>query len=151
MTAIRAITVLLLALLATAAVIPRDSIAEQNTDIILFEFSMTNFLDAKTNGDPSFVWTSDGCSKAPDKPQGFDFLPGCYRHDFGYRNYKQQGRFTEDNREKIDNNLKKDLYDVCAKYHGLESFLGVECRGIADLYFDAVRTFGSLDIDIPGL
>jgi hypothetical protein len=151
MTGIRAIIVLVLALLATAAPFPHDPITEQNTDIILFKFSMKEFLDAKAYGDPSFLWSSDGCSKAPDKPQGFNFLPGCYRHDFGYRNYKKQGRFSEANRAKIDQNLKDDLYDVCAKYHGLKSFLGVECRRIADLYFEAVRAFGSLNVDIPGL
>jgi Prokaryotic phospholipase A2 len=49
-------------------------------------------------------WTSDGCSDSPDKPLGFNFVPGCYRHDFGYRNYKKQGRFNETTRKTIDDN-----------------------------------------------
>jgi len=129
-------------LASTAAIIPRETIAEQDTDIILFQFSMQSFLDARKYHDPLFDWSSDGCSDSPDNPEGFNFLPPCERHDFGYRNYKKQGRFTEPNRAKIDANFKKDMYNVCAAYHGLESFLGVECRRIADTYYLAVREFG---------
>ncbi|CAG8492343.1 9526_t:CDS:1 [Paraglomus brasilianum] len=126
-----------------ALVYRRQNTLEQRTDAILFDFSIQDFLNAKAANSPDFDFTDDGCSDAPDHPDGFNFLPGCQRHDFGYRNYKKQGRFTEDNRGKIDNNLKKDLYNECAQYSELKS---VECRRIADIYFNAVRTFGNLDV-----
>jgi hypothetical protein len=79
-------------------------------------------------------WTSDGCSSSPDNPFGFNFAKACYRHDFGYRNYKRQGRFTEPNRLSIDNNFKTDLYTVCNGNWA--------CNRIADIYYAAVREFG---------
>jgi hypothetical protein len=36
---------------------------------------------------------------------GYPFEPGCQRHDFGYRNYKAQGRFTDANKLRIDDNF----------------------------------------------
>jgi hypothetical protein len=79
-------------------------------------------------------WSSDGCSYSPDNPFGFKFLPGCHRHDFGYRNFKKQGRFTEATRLQIDNKFKSDLYNICAGNWA--------CNRTADLYYEAVRKFG---------
>ncbi|GAA3642778.1 hypothetical protein GCM10022267_31750 [Lentzea roselyniae] len=79
-------------------------------------------------------WSSDGCSYSPDNPFGFKFLPTCHRHDFGYRNYKRQGRFSEANRLRIDNNFKSDMYKQCGS--------NWTCRRTADLYYAAVREFG---------
>lgn len=115
------------------------------TDTLLFSSSISTFLSAKARRSPSTLnWTDDGCSNSPDKPSGFNFLPSCQRHDFGYRNYKAQARFTDSNRKRIDDNFKNDLYNECNKYTGLESFKGVACRRIADTYYVAVRTFGGL-------
>lgn len=61
----------------------------------------------------------------------------CYRHDFGYRNFKAQSRFSDANKLKIDNNFKTDLYNQCSS----ESFASV-CRRLADVYYTAVRAFG---------
>ena len=64
-------------------------------------------------------------------------LSSCQRHDFGYRNYKAQSRFTDSNKLRIDNNLKSDLYNQCAT----ESLTEV-CDATADVYYAAVRAFG---------
>ncbi|MFJ2033827.1 phospholipase [Streptosporangium sp. NPDC087985] len=117
---------------------------QQKTDEFLFNVSIEVFLSnraAQPYGD-QLDWSSDGCSWAPDKPEGFNFLPSCQRHDFGYRNYKRQGRFNEDVRGKIDQNFKNDMYNVCNKYSGLESYKGVICRRTADTYYAAVRGLG---------
>lgn len=45
-------------------------------------------------------------------------------------------------KERIDSNFKKDLYDVCGQFSGLQSYKGVECRRIADIYVYFVRKFG---------
>ncbi|MDX8033709.1 phospholipase [Lentzea sp. BCCO 10_0856] len=79
-------------------------------------------------------WSSDGCSYSPDNPFGFKFLPSCHRHDFGYRNYKRQSRWTEANRLRIDNNFKADMYRSCGS--------NFACKWTADLYYKAVREFG---------
>ncbi|KAI9793468.1 MAG: hypothetical protein M1833_000754 [Piccolia ochrophora] len=120
------------------------------TDKLLFQESLSQFLSAKAAESPaSLIWTDDGCSQSPDRPSGFNFVPGCQRHDFGYRNFKAQGRLTEDHRGNIDQNLKDDLYSECAKHDGFESWRGVECRRIADIYYIAVRNFGNADVHIP--
>jgi hypothetical protein len=79
-------------------------------------------------------WTSDGCSSAPDNPFGFDFVKGCYRHDFAYRNYKKQSRFNETTRLTIDKKFKSDMYEICGGNWA--------CKRVADIYYAAVREFG---------
>ena len=91
------------------AALPQGSEVTAVTDKLLFEYTLRDFTAARNRHDPSTVdWTSDGCTSAPDNPFQFPFLPGCHRHDFGYRNYQIQERLTEDNRKKIDTNFQKE-------------------------------------------
>ncbi|CAI4217783.1 unnamed protein product [Parascedosporium putredinis] len=78
----------------------------------------------------------------PRQPLGFPFVPACNRHDFGYHNYRNQVRFTQSNRLKIDNNFKTDLYYQCESVSSLTRGL---CRALADVYYSAVRAFGGGD------
>jgi len=137
-----------------AAPVPTITRRDVNSvaDTLLFHTPMPDFLASKAALKPGyFDWTDDGCSKSPDRPEGFDFLDSCKRHDFGYRNYKIEGRFTECNRALIDKNLKDDLYNECDKYSGWRSYKGVECRRIADVYYEAVRAFGNSQFHIPAI
>lgn len=106
------------------------------TDDYLLSRSLSQFTQLR--GQQPYAdqldWSSDGCSFSPDAPFGFAFLPACHRHDFGYRNYRLQGRFTEGNRLTIDNRFRSDMYTVC----GSNWF----CRRTADTYYYAVRQFG---------
>jgi hypothetical protein len=113
-----------------------DSI-ESITDTYLFSTSLSGFESIRaTQPYPDQLdWSSDACSWAPDKPIGFDFTPGCHRHDFGYRNYKKQSRFTDANKKRIDDNFYTDLKGIC---HG-----NVACDGTAWIYYQAVRNLGS--------
>ncbi|KAF7514080.1 hypothetical protein GJ744_004405 [Endocarpon pusillum] len=112
-------------------------------DKLMFSDSISTFMSAKNSKSPScFNWGDDGCSCSPDELFGYDFLDPCKRHDFGYRNGKNMGRFDATLKEKVDNNFKDDLYDVCNKFSGLQSFRGVECRRIADIYVAFVKKFG---------
>ncbi|RJQ82925.1 phospholipase [Pseudonocardiaceae bacterium YIM PH 21723] len=106
------------------------------TDKYLFSISLPQFEQIRgTNANADVLdWSSDGCSWSPDKPLGWNFLPACHRHDFGYRNYKKQNRFGHDTRLRIDDNLKRDLYGICGS--------NPACRKTADLYYAAVRKFG---------
>lgn len=108
----------------------------QITDQYLFHTSLTQFqnLRAQKPYAGQLDWSSDGCSDSPDNPFGFNLVKACYRHDFGYRNYKRQGRFTESNRLAIDNNFKHDMYEVCNGNWACDRF--------ADTYYWAVRQFG---------
>ena len=109
--------------------------------MLLFSDTMDQFQAARNAKDPSELdWSSDGCTDSPDKPLGFNFLPSCQRHDFGYRNFKAQNRFTDSNKDEIDSNFKIDLYNQCAKGNIFEE---AACKGLADLYYDAVHAFGS--------
>jgi hypothetical protein len=94
---------------------------------------------------PAFVFESldfqdivDAGNK--DKPFGFDFSQSCYRHDFGYGNYRWEGRFTEDNRGKIDANFKKDMFNECNKHDIIHRTI---CKSIAKTYWTAVRACGN--------
>jgi hypothetical protein len=106
-----------LSLVAGAVVSPRET-AIAATDRLLFSTTISGFETARNAKNPaSLDWTSDGCSSSPDNPFGFDFIWSCHRHDFGYRNYKAQGRF-EMGKASIDNNFKTDMYAQCATEGG---------------------------------
>ena len=107
------------------------------TDNYLFSQSLSQFTSTRAARPYAnqLDWSSDACSNSPDNPFGFNFTRACHRHDFGYRNYKRQGRFTESNRLSIDNRFKSDLYTICGTHWG--------CRRTADVYYAAVRQFGN--------
>ncbi|MCA1186914.1 MULTISPECIES: phospholipase [unclassified Saccharopolyspora] len=113
-----------------------DGELRQITDQYLFETSLDDFVDLRSEQPHAdqLDWSSDSCSYSPDEPLGFDFSTSCDRHDFGYRNYKAQGRFTDDGRLRVDDNFKADMYSVCAD-DGL-------CKAAANVYYAAVRQFG---------
>ena len=110
------------------------------TDDYLFSRSLSEFtyLRGQQPYADQLDWSSDGCSFSPDQPFGYAFLPACHRHDFGYRNYKIQGRFNETTRLNIDNKFRSDMYTIC----GSNWF----CRRTADTYYYAVRQFGGLSV-----
>lgn len=128
-----------LTLALPTSLLRRQTDLEAITDTLLFSDSMAQFQAARNAQDPPELdWSSDGCSSSPDDPLGFDFLQSCERHDFGYRNYKAQGRFDA-GKASIDNNFKSDMYNQCASEGDLEEV----CDGVADLYYEAVVVFGS--------
>ena len=43
------------------------------------EFEKTRNAALKGNGPQCFKWSSDGCTKSPDKPFGCNFTPSCHR------------------------------------------------------------------------
>jgi hypothetical protein len=120
---------------ASAALDPAQ--LRQVTDSYLYSSSLNNFQTVRSQQPYAgqLDWSSDGCSSSPDNPFGFNFVKACYRHDFGYRNYKRQSRFNESTRLNIDNNFKEDLYEICNGNWA--------CNRTADTYYLAVRQFGA--------
>ena len=90
----------------------------------------------------AFDWSTDYCSASPDQPLGFDFRMPCWRHDFGYRNYKAMGQFPA-NKSRIDSYFYFDLKAKCATYN---VFVRPACNSLAWSYYQAVSTFGSLRV-----
>jgi Prokaryotic phospholipase A2 len=90
--------------------------------------------------DYHFDWSTDYCSDSPDEPLGFDFRMPCWRHDFGYRNYKAVGLFPA-NKSHVDDAFYADLKRRCEQYN---SFVRPSCYSLAWTYYQAVRAFGSL-------
>ena len=88
----------------------------------------------------AFDWSTDYCSSSPDNPLGFNFRLSCYRHDFGYRNYKAMGQFSA-NKSRLDSAFYADLKRVCATY---SYAVRPACYSLAWTYYEAVRTFGSV-------
>lgn len=79
------------------------------TDQILFSTTLPAFETRRNaRNPPNLDWSSDGCTSSPDNPFGFPFVPACHRHDFGYNNYRIQGRFTQSGKLSIDNNFKTE-------------------------------------------
>jgi len=79
------------------------------TDTYMWSTTLSNFIRYRNSKNPSWlIWTSDGCTSSPDKPFGWNFVLGCYRHDFGYRNYKNQDRFTSGMKLNTDNRFKAE-------------------------------------------
>ncbi|GGK83364.1 phospholipase [Mangrovihabitans endophyticus] len=87
-----------------------------------------------------FDWSTDYCSASPDNPLGFDFTLACWRHDFGYRNYKDMGTFSA-NKSRLDSAFYADLKRKCATYSAV---VQPACYSLAWTYYEAVHIFGSL-------
>ncbi|MFI7452770.1 phospholipase [Nonomuraea sp. NPDC049714] len=89
-------------------------------------------------------WTTDYCSSSPDKPGGFNFELACWRHDFGYRNYKSLRSFSSPNKERVDKAFLYDMERVCNRAYGFLEVQRATCRRIAKQYYNAVRLAGIL-------
>ncbi|MEU8815764.1 phospholipase [Actinoplanes sp. NPDC048796] len=100
--------------------------------------------DARLNRDKwaayGFDWTTDYCSASPERPLGFDFTNACAHHDFGYRNYRDEGLFDQ-NKARVDDTFYADMRRVCAEYR---SVARSACHSVAWIYYQAVHVFGSL-------
>jgi hypothetical protein len=92
--------------------------------------------------DYGFDWSTDYCSSSPDNPLGFDFRLSCYRHDFGYRNYKRMSQFPA-NKPRLDSAFYEDMRRRCATY---STVLRPACYSLAWTYYQAVKLFGSLTV-----
>jgi hypothetical protein len=86
--------------------IPKRQDLEALTDGYIFSLTLPQFTAKHKAGDLAALdWTTDNCSLSPDNPLGFPFAPACRRHDFGYRNYRRQNRFTVAAKRRIDDKL----------------------------------------------
>ena len=82
---------------------------KKKTDTLMWNTDLEYFQYERRRKNPSYlVWASDGCTDSPDYPFKWPFVKGCYRHDFGYRNYKKQKRFNKANKKKIDLKFHKE-------------------------------------------
>jgi hypothetical protein len=139
------IGVVLIAAPASAAV-PSDKPAVLSSWTQATTDSRNAWNSARTNQSAwaayAFDWSTDYCSDSPDQPLGFDFRLPCYRHDFGYRNYKAMGTFSA-NKTRLDDMFYFDLKAKCATYSVL---VRSTCNGLAWTYYQAVRAFGSVQI-----
>jgi len=88
----------------------------------------------------TFDWSTDYCSASPDQPLGFDFRLPCWRHDFGYRNYKAVGRFPG-NKAHVDDAFYADMKRSCDRYN---KYIRPSCTSLAWTYYQAAHTVGSL-------
>lgn len=93
-------------------VVKRDPVPDNMTEITdkyLFRLSIEQF-EAKRDSrhPPTLDWSSDGCTKAPDDFGTWNFLPACHRHDFGLRNYREQGRLDKTTKRRIDDQFLEE-------------------------------------------
>ncbi|MFI6861167.1 phospholipase [Streptomyces sp. NPDC050421] len=99
-----------------------------------------------------FNWNTDGCSWASDKiPGGYDFHHACWRHDFGYRNYKKTvgvTKFRSAHKKRIDKAFLHDMNRACSRFFwadpvgkAMRKKLKAACNKTATKYYDTVRSF----------
>ncbi|KAM0715652.1 hypothetical protein Q7P37_009150 [Cladosporium fusiforme] len=110
---------------------------------ILTDYTITEFEAARNanngKGNPTcFIWKSDNCSKSPDRPAGFNFIPPCHRHDFGSRNYKKKNQWNPVSKLRTDTNFLKDMNKVCWDLKGWNKLKIPLCLATAQEYFKAV-------------
>jgi hypothetical protein len=121
------------------------------TDRLIFSSDIATFLKARnetlTTKNSTLDFSSDGCTKVADKPLGFDFTASCQRHDFGTRNYKRQGRFTEDARERINTQFKNDMDGVCNGKDNTHTYHKNSLPSILNETAEGILTFINLLID----
>ncbi|MFI6271249.1 phospholipase [Micromonospora zamorensis] len=140
-----------LALLATLAIAsPAAAVTPAQKLSVLSSWTQTSassynaWNSARVNRAPwaeyNFNWSTDYCSSSPDNPLGFTFNLGCYRHDFGYRNYKAVGQFPA-NKSRLDSAFYEDLKRVCTTYNAV---VRPACYSLAWTYYQAVSVFGSV-------
>lgn len=85
-------------------------------------------------------WSTDYCS-APfvgNTGRSFNFRLPCQRHDFGYRNLKIIGAFTEENRKRVDDRFHTDMKSTCTPRGVTQRY---NCFLWADTFYAAVRVF----------
>lgn len=150
-----AVPVLVIVLLVTATQAVAAT-ASQKLSIMLGWTQATAASNASWNGARSnqaawaeygFDWSTDYCSTSPDQPLGFDFRMPCWRHDFGYRNYKAVGQFSA-NKSRIDDAFYFDLRTKCDTY---DSSVRPACDSLAWTYYQAVVVLGDLAVDQASL
>ncbi|MEV6374595.1 phospholipase [Micromonospora musae] len=128
---------------ASAAVTPAQKLSVLSSWTQTSAGSYSSWNSARLNKAPwaeyAFDWSTDYCSSSPDNPLGFSFELSCYRHDFGYRNYKAMGQFPA-NKSRLDNAFYSDLKRVCATYNAV---VRPACLSLAWTYYQAVSIFGS--------
>lgn len=99
-----------------------------------------------------FNWKTDGCSWASDSiPGGYDFHFPCWRHDFGYRNYKKTvgaKAFRASHKKRVDKAFLHDMNRVCGQTFWADPYtksqrkkLKAACNKTAKTYYDTVRSF----------
>lgn len=108
-----------------------------------YSSAITEFEAARNanngKGNPTcFIWSSDNCSKSPDRPAGFNFIPPCHRHDIGSRNYKKKNQWNPVSKLRTDTNFLKDMNKVCWNLKGWAKLKIPLCLATAQKYFEAV-------------
>ncbi|MEU1009648.1 phospholipase A2 [Streptomyces sp. NPDC005890] len=101
-----------------------------------------------------FNWKTDYCTDSPDTlPGGYNFKMACWRHDFGYRNYKGLiGNYyfkKNGHKKRVDKALLRDLYTACDYKPWADPLpaserkrLRAACRKTAEKYYGAVSAAG---------
>ncbi|MFI6760410.1 phospholipase [Micromonospora sp. NPDC050417] len=129
-----------------AAVTPAEKLSVLTSWTQTSASSYNSWNSARNNRAPwaeyNFDWSTDYCSSSPDNPLGFSFQLSCYRHDFGYRNFKAVGQFPA-NKSRLDSAFYEDLKRVCATYN---SVVRPACTSLAWTYYQAVRAFGKVAV-----
>lgn len=93
-------------------------------------------------------WSTDSCSTVGGKVFNLSmtgaFGNACGKHDFAYRNHEAIfGRTHEADRKVTDNQLRRDLQDVCTQFGIVATGRAGLCYGSAESVYRAVRLAGS--------
>lgn len=144
----------ILAVFIAPAPSPASAVGDSATIVhLMFGIDIATFVAARQALSPGGVdWSSDGCSTPlpaglGDTGRSYNFRAACWRHDFGYRNYKaldrqpgQRGRWWNgSSRKQLDDVFLADMRADCAPRSWTQRST---CRAWAMTYYRAVRVAG---------
>ncbi|KAF2491921.1 hypothetical protein BU16DRAFT_467224 [Lophium mytilinum] len=154
--------------LSFAIPLPESHVSERTmeeiTDKLIFNITNADFQVARKKQKPAYLdWTSDGCTGFAfdeKKDEGWNPLPCCYRHDFAYRNYRNQSRLTAENRKSIDYNFLLDMNYYCESKPDIRGVIDIgqknitnsarqACQAMAQVFYLGVRVFAGGDAEQP--
>ena len=97
-------------------------------------------------------WAPNGCTLSPDfgfVPTYYWFKGACNRHDYCYDELWYGG--GESGRKACDDNFLREMNGWCnAQYPSLwQTFMRNQCKGVALVYYAAVRNLGQPYFDNP--
>lgn len=119
-------------------------------DKLIFDASMSTFQSAREKNKPDCHWSSDMCSWWSGKPQVYGFRPVCQRHDFGYRNTKEQKRLTKAMKESLDAKFIYDVYVHCAQFYLPGTSASTACMLLGAQYYHFAQDFGNNSTNSEG-
>ena len=121
--------------LPTSPLSTRDIDVKETTNKLMFYTTLDDFERAQRAAEPKELkWGTFGCLGSVFPVGREDFTRCCWRKDFGYNNFKEQQRFTDNARNCVLKQFELDMAGECEKKGTLAK---LACKIVGGLYMEA--------------